>query len=551
MAKEYVTNHGDNSDYKIDWNKVDFSVQSSKRDLNTLDSDYAIDHEIYCDYYGEQVGYLHFSEYENVNANKVHPSLPNKNYEQLLYINNILVNAEFRGWGFGSHIYDKFGEIYKEEFQGWPVAQVFVNPVAEYTFMKAIDRETIPKSALVKELITRDYDENEKQQVKDLFKWLPHDEQKDFNEEMKQLKQEGALNKMAENAVDARNLQIDFTTSDWYVNGSKGSKTNKISATLSNGERIGFVDFMSYELVSEKILFEDGDTYTFIENVIYIKKVAVYQKFQNNGLGLELYKKFGEIYSDNFSGWSVAREFINPIAEYLFRKAVSLGYVPETALNEELIRRDYDDVKQNLAQDLRGKLPEDAKGPEQWAIRKDYRMKKQSRTDLRNRSVKAMKKTRLKKVALDKMEQVQSQTQIEYDGQPGAGDHRIQALLNGEEIGYLTFTEKENNTLSIDDGKIIPEYESYDIEEMILDRFGSIIEHDYPNFNVEPHFNSPEFERAYRSLVSQGLIPASALDNNNVTRNYDDESQMRWEDYKDTLPDHVKAKKLSKLRKYS
>jgi len=163
-----------------------------------------------------------------------------------------------------------------------------------------------------------------------------------------------------------------------------------------------------------------------------------------------------------------------------------------------------------------------------------------------------VKKTRLKKVAIDRIEQVQSQIQIEYNGTRGDGQHRIQALYNNEEIGYVTFTEKENSVLSIDEGKVLPKYEEYEIEEMILDRFGAVFEAEYAGFTVEPHFNTPEFENAYRILVSKGLISASALNNETVTRSYDEEGNMRWNDYKDNLPDHVKAKrKTNRLRKYS
>lgn len=158
-----------------------------------------------------------------------------------------------------------------------------------------------------------------------------------------------------------------------------------------------------------------------------------------------------------------------------------------------------------------------------------------------------MKKiSKLRKIALDEIEQLQAQVEIEYNGQPGQGEHRIQALYQGQEIGYLTFVEEGNNSLSVDSGKVDDKYYGYEIEEMILDRFGYVLEQDYFNYSVNTHFESPEFELAFRRLVSSGLIPASALNNDNVTRNYNEEDQMRWNDSKDSLPDNVRVSRLKR-----
>jgi len=45
----------------------------------------------------------------------------------------------------------------------------------------------------------------------------------------------------------------------------------------------------------EEIYYED-------ECFINITMVEVYKQYEKNGIGLELYKKFGEIYSERYNG---------------------------------------------------------------------------------------------------------------------------------------------------------------------------------------------------------------------------------------------------------
>lgn len=193
-AVEYVTDSyfGDGNEKKedsgLEWDKIELNVQSTPREENKADAEEVIDHEIYCDYYGSQIGYMHFSEFHNVTAKKIHPSLPNKHFNKMLYVNNVLVNSEYRGFGIGKALYKKFGEMYKERFSDWPIAQVFVNPVAEYIFKEEIEEGNIPQSALDEELIARQYDEHEKQIAKDLFDWLPAKEQKKFKKDFRKQK---------------------------------------------------------------------------------------------------------------------------------------------------------------------------------------------------------------------------------------------------------------------------------------------------------------------------------------------------------------------------
>ncbi|MNW22927.1 hypothetical protein D3C71_2247190 [compost metagenome] len=50
-----------------------------------------------------------------------------------------------------------------------------------------------------------------------------------------------------------------------------------------------------------------------------------------------MYKKFGEIYNEKYNGWLISRYYVNPVAEYSFRKAVSLGWINEVSLDASLL----------------------------------------------------------------------------------------------------------------------------------------------------------------------------------------------------------------------
>ncbi|MNW08692.1 hypothetical protein D3C71_2055260 [compost metagenome] len=59
---------------------------------------------------------------------------------------------------------------------------------------------------------------------------------------------------------------------------------------------------------------------------------------------------------------------MNPVAEYAFRKAVSMGYINDFSLTDDYVQRHYEtDEKKQQAKDLREKLPEFVRGPETWA----------------------------------------------------------------------------------------------------------------------------------------------------------------------------------------
>lgn len=77
------------------------------------------------------------------------------------------------------------------------------------------------------------------------------------------------------------------------------------------------------------------------EEKLYIENIEVWEVYQGLGLAQYLYKKFGELYREKYSGWSVGREFQNPAAEKAFSNAINFGWVPKEAFNEEHIVRTY------------------------------------------------------------------------------------------------------------------------------------------------------------------------------------------------------------------
>ncbi|MNJ90456.1 hypothetical protein D3C87_80530 [compost metagenome] len=146
--------------------------------------------------------------------------------------------------------------------------------------------------------------------------------------------------------IDLRNLQVDVV---------KNGNFETIKINTNDGKNLGYFEYKIYS-------YEDDE-----EKYLYITNILVYPQYQNLGIGQLLYKEFGKIYNEKFSGFELKRDFINPIAEYAYRKAIGLGWIPESTLIEEKVRRSYNDADQDLVTDLRNKLPENVRGPEVWA----------------------------------------------------------------------------------------------------------------------------------------------------------------------------------------
>jgi hypothetical protein len=131
-------------------------------------------------------------------------------------------------------------------------------------------------------------------------------------------------------------------------------KKHRISATL-NGAEVGYIVFYQYNA-------KDKDTFVDCIDGIFI--FITNYRCRGIGLGQLLYQEFGSVYRKYFEGYEVNHIFANPVAEYTHRKTVALGWIPDSALNEDRVRRSYNANQKQLWNELRKKLPENLRGNE-------------------------------------------------------------------------------------------------------------------------------------------------------------------------------------------
>lgn len=172
---------------------------------------------------------------------------------------------------------------------------------------------------------------------------------------------------------DFRDLVIDYSNAN--VNPEDegiraDSATNHEIEIISNGDIIAYMTFSSYENANARDIHDSNHSLPSgkVEYLLYVDRIFVNEEYRNLGVGQLLYKKFGEIYESQFSGWPVGRYYESSVAEYAFRKAISLGWISEVALDDSYVTRDRSsnhkknpDVKW---EDLRNKLPENVRGEE-------------------------------------------------------------------------------------------------------------------------------------------------------------------------------------------
>lgn len=125
---------------KINESEINYSVSESiTRDIRDNEQ-LAIN--INLSYKGDQVAYLMFTVNEQ---------------NRSLYIENIEVWDVYQGLGFAQYLYKKFGEIYREKFNGWIVERDFQSPAAEAAFNKAIEKGWVPPEAFNENYTRRSY----------------------------------------------------------------------------------------------------------------------------------------------------------------------------------------------------------------------------------------------------------------------------------------------------------------------------------------------------------------------------------------------------------
>jgi Acetyltransferase (GNAT) family. len=120
--------------------------------------------------------------------------------------------------------------------------------------------------------------------------------------------------------------EVDYNVSESFSRDIYDNEIKIINVNiLYNGEEVGYLMFS----------VDENNQKLFIENI------EVWEVYRNQGIGQLLYKKFGELYRNNYNGWIVEREFQNPIAEQAFMKAIEKGWVPQEAFNEQTTKRTY------------------------------------------------------------------------------------------------------------------------------------------------------------------------------------------------------------------
>lgn len=242
----------------------------------------------------QEVGYLSYVSTEKKN-------------EKELYIEFLNVDEEYRQIGIGQLLYKKFGEVYSKDYYGWDIGRQFANPVAEYSFRKAVGLGWIPEIAITENKIERMYDDEDKVLWNDLRNKLPE-----------HVRGTGAKIKK-----DMRKLANSVTLSPIDIQQREISNRGRKIEIFRDGELLGD---MKYEIYPE-------------QNYVYINYVDVQEQHRKNGVAMLLYKTFSDIYNSKYQNWKIGRVFINPVAEYAFNKAVAQGWFPESTLNDG--KRDY------------------------------------------------------------------------------------------------------------------------------------------------------------------------------------------------------------------
>lgn len=458
-------------------------------------------YEIYPYVGGKQVGYMDFIVHD----------FPENTEENYIEVISIQIDEEYRGLGISTEVYKAFSELYKSKYDGYPLERLFQNPIAEYSFRKAVSNGYVDSILLDNSRIRRDYkDDSKKQQWNDLRGKLPTDVQ---GEPAKVGGFKASIKTANSTIVDLRDLSItDLGVIRDHSKDDYKDEVRRISATIGN-KKVGVLQFSILQnYPGGKISYEfEGTT---VEKALYIDVIDVKDPYQGNGIATELYKKFGEIYESEFSGWPVGRYFMNPVAEYAFRKAVSLGWVSENAITEKYITRDkgeYSRLSEKVV-DLRGKLPESVQGPQVWANRRDFR----------------------KILAAESLEGLNITHQITDSISFNAysiNKHSIEAFLDGEMIGYLKFMEEVSEfqpALEIDYLEVNKNYRGKGVARELYRKFGELYKNQFSGYPVNRSFINPVAEYTFAKAVEDGLVPAEAYNEDHFSRDYGKEETQQW-----------------------
>lgn len=361
--KKFIKKLSNKKENSIDYRDIDIELYDSIDSLSENNKKIHT-HAIISTKNGEEVAHLVFAEVND-----------NDNY---LYLTDVHVDTEYIDSNLGINSYSEFLDIYSSSYKGWEVRANLENDASLNNFKKALKLKGMSSFDEIEEERTDSEDEQEiVQMMRNSSKKILRTRvlrnsisSKKYKKRMEGLKviNQCDLRKSAttsKDVIDLRNLTFENSVKNY------GEEISNYIEVIANGKQLGYLLF----LVSEE------------EEMIYDIEIFINDQYQKLGVGTALYEEFGKVYETNYNGYIVKRFFVNPVAEYSFRKAVSLGLVPQSMLSEDNIMRDYYLENNKKIRDLRNKLPENVRGPEVWA--KDMRrtkvadLRKIERRDLR------------------------------------------------------------------------------------------------------------------------------------------------------------------------
>lgn len=426
---------------------------------------------------GNEVGFIQFNYVEQENYET-------EEKEELIYLALINVEPQYQGLGIGGALYKEFGKIYSDKYSGLPVERHFENPIAEYSFKKAIDEGWVPGEAYSPEKTTRNYDGNKQQLWNDLRQRLPESLYAKRASRIDLRRKYSNFKKTASTLLD---LRVDVDISEPQVvmqndNNKFRFSSYKIIAT-HEGQEVGALDYSTKEYVNG-------------ENQLYVEFLFVDENYRQAGIGQLIYKKFGEVYTQNYDGWGIARVFANPVAEYSFRKAVSMGWFPENALNEDKIEREYSEDDENLWTDLRQKLPENVKGAQN------------------NLSFKLAEAVTISPIEIQTRE-ISNRAR------------KIEILRDGELLADMKYeVYPEHELIYINYLEVQEQFRQNGAAMLLYKTFSEIYNAEYPNWKIGRVFVNPVAEYAFSKAVAEGWFPESTLEN--VKRDYNPDDEEKW-----------------------
>jgi GNAT superfamily N-acetyltransferase len=176
-----VSDHRDYKQEKIDTEKkivqslLDFHIKHEVFDMKKYSS-HTITFHLKKTYHGypSNVGIIWFYEYRDIAQKELLWMRPEDLIlPHVIYIHKMQVDSMYRKHGIATALYKAFSQVYSAQFQGVPIARIFRNPLAEYTYRNLIHKKQIAADAYSEEFVERLYFEDERSLLLELKEVSP------------------------------------------------------------------------------------------------------------------------------------------------------------------------------------------------------------------------------------------------------------------------------------------------------------------------------------------------------------------------------------------